>query len=191
MARHSLYPGFIRIVYTSGGHPHHQVLPVNADPTPVGASFTIPTRGGTPVDWQTAVTAYATLLAAMLDDASSVDYAELYNFEAEPAPADYLATYPLGVSGTSAFAAVPLTQVVFPFKGAGGLSCRPYVMEGVTSADMRQTYAATTDAAFLAFMNFVLGASDWIAMRGGGFPTAALGWVSKVNDQLRKRYFVP
>jgi len=191
MPRHSLYPGFIRIHYTSNTHPHVQVLPINADPTAVGDSFTIPTRGSGAVDWQDATDAYAILLAAFLDGAASVDYAELYNFEADPAPADFLASHPLNVAGSGAGSPVEWSQVVMPFKGLAGASVRPYVMEGLTPVDTKQSFAAIDSPTFCNYLEFILSADDWVAMRGGGFPLVSLGYVSKTNDQLRKRYFVP
>lgn len=190
MARHSLFPGFIKIGYTSNGHPHVQILPVNADPTAVGASYTIPTRAGTPVDWQTAAAAWAELLAATLDATASIDTATLYNFEADPAPADFLQEITLGVPGASGGPLSPFGQIVFPFKGVGGLSLRPYIMEATYTVDVK-TPVADLDGASGAIVAFVLGSSDWIALRGGGFPTVSLGTVTKTNDVLRKRYFNP
>ena len=191
MPSHSLYPGFIRLHYTSNGHPHRQVLPVNADPTPSGDSYTIPTKASGSVDWQTAIAAWAALVAANLDTDSSVDFAELYNFEAFPGPGDFLQAVAIGIAGTAAGANTPFSQIVFPFKGVGGLSLRPYIMEQVTAPDQKGFLASDMFAGRVDLMNFVLSDDDWIALRGGGFPTVSLGWVSKVNDQLRKRYFNP
>lgn len=190
MAKHSLYPGYVKIAYTSNGHPHLQVLPIGDDPTPVGDSFTIPTRGSGAVDWQTAVTSFVTLEAALMDDAASFNSAELYNFEAFPGPADFLQGMTLDVSGTDPSAPVPYAQIVFPFKAAASAAVRPSLMESVVPVDQHVSYAASTGD-FTTLMDFILSDDDWIVTRGGSFPTVSLGYVTKTNDKLRKRYFNP
>lgn len=190
MAKHSLYPGFVKIHYTSNAHPHVQVLPIGDDPTPSGDSFTIPTRGSGAVDWQTAVTDFVTLEAALMDDASNFSSAEIYNFEAFPGPADFLQGFSLNIDGTAAGAAVAYAQMVMPFKGTASSAVRPSLMESVEPTDTRYSYA---DAGVpeRAILDYILGDDDWIVTRGGSFPTVSLGFVTKINDKLRKRYFNP
>lgn len=190
LARHSLFPGFIKFRYTSNTHVHHQVLPIAADPTPSGDSYTIPKRSGGSVDWQDAADAWAILLAALLGDDGSVELAELYNFEAEPGPADFLAAHPLDVAGSGGGAAVPWVQVVMPFKGVGGTQLRITTLEGNTPANIHDPYSILAPP-YTTMIDFVLGADDWIVTRAGGYPTVSLGLITKINDQLRKRYFNP
>lgn len=190
MARHSLFPGFIKITYTSNTHVHHQVLPIGADPTPVGDSFTIPTRGSGAVDWTVAVDEWAALLAGILCGEASIDLAELYNFEAEPGPADFLQAYEVAVVGTHGGTAVPFAQAVFPFKGAGGTSLRVTILEGSEPPEIHVPVSGL-GGADLALVNFVLSDDDFIVTRAGGFPSVSLGMVTKTNDVLRKRYFNP
>jgi len=165
------------------------VLPVNADPTASGGSFTIPTRSSGAVDWKTAVDELVAIDKAYLDTSSSFDTAELFNMESTIASPGFLQGYNIGVAGTNVGADVEFGQVVFPFKGVGGLSLRPYLMESVATVDQKFSYAAASN--FCEFMDYVLSADDWIALRGGGFPNVSLGYVTKTNDQLRKTYFVP
>lgn len=190
MPRHSLFPGFIKIAYTSNGHPHTQVLPINDDPTPAGASFTIPTRAAGAVDWQTAVTAWANLLKVLMDDTASLDSAELYNYEAFPGPADFLQAMTVGVAGTSSSPPVAYAQCVFTFKGTAGSAVRPTVNESTIPVDQKVPYASLSSPE-KAVVDFVLSDDDWIAMRGGGFPSAFKFEVTKTNDKLRKKYFNP
>lgn len=190
MAKHSLYPGFVKVHYTSNAHPHVMVLPINADPTPSGDSYTIPTRSSGAVDWQDAVTALVTLLAPMFDGASNFSAAELYNFEAFPAPADFLQGFSLDVDGSSDDPAVAYAQLVMPFKGVGSTAVRPSLMECVIPTDVHSSYA-DAGVSEKAILDFILSADDWIVTRGGGFPTVSLGYVTKINDKLRKRYFNP
>jgi len=190
MPRHSLFPGFIKISYTANLHPHVQVLPVNADPTAAGGSFTIPTRGGAPVDWQDAVMAWCTLLAPEFDTAASFDTAEIYNFEASPGPADFLQGMTVGVAGTNVSAPANFGQAVFTFKGLAAAAVRPTINESTIPVDQKIPYASL-GASEQAIVDFILGDDDWIAMRGGGFPTLFKQLVTKTNDKLRKKYFNP
>jgi len=190
MPRHSLYPAFVKIRYTSNGHPHDQVLPVSATPAAAGASFTIPNRGGSPVDWATAVDAYVVVMKAIFAAESSIDFAELFELEATTAPPSFLASHPIGVAGTHGAAPVPFAQVVVPFKGLGGGGMRPYYLETPYPNEIRESYPSG-DTALDALIAWVLGANDVFCTRGGGFPAASLGFVTKINDELRKRYFNP
>lgn len=189
MARHSLFPNSISINYTTNGHSHKQVLPVGAI---AGSSpgWTLPVRGGGTVDWRDAVDDYALLLAALIDDVDSIDSADLYSYEATDAPAEFIASHTIGLSGTSAAAAKPWTQVVFPFKSIGGNALRLTLMEGIMDPDDRQTFASSTFPAACALMEFVLSVDDWIITRGGTFPSTPLGFTTKINDKLRKRYLL-
>jgi len=190
MAKHSLYPGFVKLTYTSNGHVHHQVLPIHATPTASGDSYTLETKGSGAVEWVAAATAWATLLAVFLDPTANFSQAELFTLEATTAPADFLQGASIDVDGTNESPIVPFSQMVFPFKGVAGVSMRPYLMEGIESVDQHVSYAAA-GVADKAIMDFVLSDDAWMCTRGGAFPTVALGWVTKTNDELRKRFFVP
>jgi len=189
MARHSLFPNSISINYTTNDHSHKMVLPVGvvAGSAP---GWTLPVRGGGTVDWRDAVDDFALLLAAFTDDVDSIDSADLYTYEAVDAPAEFLASHTIGQSGTSVSAAKPWVQVVFPFKAVGGNSLRLTYVEGVMDPDDRQTFASSAFAPACAVMEFILGTDDWIITRGGTFPSTSLGFTSKINDKLRKRYLL-
>lgn len=189
MARHSLFPNSVTINYTSNGHQHKQVLPtgVVAGTAP---GWTLPTKGGTPVDWRTAVADYAAIMADLLDTSSSVDSAELYTYEATNSPAELLAVEPLDVAGTGLFSAVPFAQAVFPFKALGGTSVRPTLLESIIAVNQKYPFAAATDPPIVAYMEFFLSDDDWVITRGGDFPTISLGLTSKTNDKLRERYLL-
>lgn len=189
MARHSLFPNSITINYTSNGHTHKQQLPVGAV-TPSGSSWTLPTRSGGSVDWKTAVDALVVLTKPFFPAAASLDSADLFDYEATDAPASFLDSHAIGVAGTDAGTVKPWIQTVMPFKAIGGTILRFTLVETVIEADVKHTYAGSA-APFCALMDFILGSSDWIITRGGTFPSVSLGYVTKINDKLRKRYFAP
>ena len=189
MARHSLFPNSVTILYTTNGHAHRQVLPVGA----VAGSapgWTLPVRVGSPIDWRTLVAQYALVMSGLISDADTIDSAELYTYEATDAPAEFLAAHPLDQAGTSVNAPVEFSQIVMPFKAVGGTSLRLTVLEGVTGEDAKNSFAAETDGGLCDYLEYVLGDDNFIKTRGGDFPIISLGWVSKENDKLRKKYFL-
>lgn len=189
MPRHSLFPNSISITYTSNGHTHKQVLPVKAV-TPVGASWTLETRDASDIDWKTAVDAYALLMAEFLDTASSIDYAELFTYEATDSPAEFLAAHSIAQAGLHASAAQDFVQFVMPFKAIGGNSLRLTIMEGSNPEDIRESFGGSTSPEFCGMAEFILSDDDWIITRGGTFPNTSLGYTTKINDKLRERYFL-
>lgn len=188
MPRHSLFPNSITIHYTSNGHGHSMVLPtgVVAGSAP---GWTLPVRVGSPIDWRTAVDAFAELLADLLNTGSSIDYAELFTYEATDSPAEFLAAYVIERAGDSATAPYAYSQFVMPFKAVGGNSLRLTLLEGVIIPNARNPYA-TLPAAMAAVADFILSDDDWILTRGGTYPNVSLGMTSKVNDKLRERYLL-
>src|SRR6266704_1422337 len=161
MARHSLFPAFMRFTYTSNSHVHHQVLPLKADPFTWDTDPQIQLRDASHIPWTDGADDWAAILAAILCGEASVDLAELSNFEAEPGPAEFLAAYELGVAGTHAGSPVEFAQAVFPFKGVGGTQLRVTILEGSepTEIHVPSSGLGGGDAALVAF---VLGDSDFL-----------------------------
>lgn len=188
MARHSLFPNSITIHYTTNGHDHLMTLPtgVVAGSAP---GWTLPVKSGSPVDWRTAVEDLATLLAPLIVTASSIDYAELFTYEATGSPAEFLAAHVIDQAGSNVGSPVPFVQAVFPFKAVGGNSLRFTLLESVKGANVHLPYTGITDG-FEVIPDFILSDDNWIKTRGGEFPNVSLGLTSKVNDKLRKRYLL-
>jgi len=188
MARHSPFPNSITIHYTSNAHNHSMVVPVGA----VAGSapgWTLPVRSGAPVDWRTAVDDLADLFKILFSASSSIDYAELFTYEATDAPAEFLAAHTIDTAGTSGGAAVPYVQTVMPFKSLGGTSIRLTLLESIISANVHVPYSSLPGG-LDTIADFILSDDDWIITRGGDFPLVSLGATSKVNDKLRKRYLL-
>lgn len=190
MARHSLFPNSILIKYTSNGHAHRQMLPISAI-TPVGDSWTVPQRDGGDIDWTAAVDLWAAVIADFFFTGDSIDSAELYDYEASESPGIFLASYDISLAATGANAIVPWSQVVFPFKASGGFSMRTTLMECALTLDEKNSFGGTTIPWFCGLMEFIMSDDDFIITRGGTFPSSTLGYVTKENDKLRKRYFNP
>lgn len=189
MARHSLFPNSITIHYNSNGHDHLMVLPVGAV-TGSAPGWLLPTQDSGTVDWRTAVDDFCTLLAAAFDSSSSFAYAELFTYEATNAPAEFLAAHTIDIAGSSISTAKDFVQTVFPFKGLGGLQLRLTLLESVIDADQHVPASATGFTPADDIIDFVLSTENWLLTRGGAFPAVSLGFTSKVNDKLRKRYLL-
>lgn len=189
MPRHSLFPNSISINYTANGHSHRQVLPIAAV-TPVSTDWAVTLRDDTDINWTAAVDSWVAVMAELYSTADSFDTAELFDYEASDSPAIFLASYNIGVSGTNASPASPWTQTVFPFKATGGNSLRITLIESVTPPDQRESFGSETIADYCGLMEFILGDDDFIITRGGTYPSSSLGYTSKINDKLRKRYFL-
>lgn len=189
MPRHSLFPNSITYHYTTNGHPHNMTLPVGvvAGSAP---GWTLPTRDGGTVDWRTAVDAFAALLAEVMNTGDSIDYAELFTYEATNSPAEFLASHPIDIAGGSASAPVEFAQAVLPFKAIGGTSFRLTLLEFIMAIDEKRSYAGLDSAELTAIVDFILSDDDWIITRGGTFPLVSLGMTTKINDKLRKHFLL-
>lgn len=188
MARHSLFPNSITIHYTTNGHNHSMVLPTGVI-AGSGPGWTLPTRDASTIDWRTAVDAFALLLAPIIDDVDSIDYAELFTYEATNSPAEFLAAYTIDQAGGAVGAAVPYAQALMPFKAIGGNSLRLTILESVMGVNVHVPYSGMIGEA-QDIADFILGDDDWIVTRGGTFPSVSLGMTTKVNDKLRKTYLL-
>lgn len=188
MARHSLFPNSITIHYTTNAHGHSMVLPVGvvAGSAP---GWTLPVRVGSPVDWRAAVDAWADLIAPLIDTSSSIDYAELFTYEATGSPAEFLAAHTIDVAGTNVGTDIPFVQAVFPFKAAGNTSLRLTLLESLCGANVHVPYSSIPSG-YSDLADFILSDDGWIITRGGDYPNVSLGLTSKVNDKLRKRYLL-
>lgn len=188
MPRHSLFPNSITIHYTTNGHGHSMVLPTGivAGSAP---GWTVPVRVGAAIDWRDAVDDWAELLKVTMPASDSIDYAELFTYEATGSPAEFLAARTLDVVGTNVGADSPFVQAVFPFKAVGGTSLRLTLLETVAGANVHEPYSSIVSG-YKELADFILSDDSWIITRGGDYPDVSLGWTTKVNDKLRKRYLL-
>lgn len=189
MAVNSLHPGFVKIFYTSNGHPHEQVLPCNPSFDTSGGQWLVATRAGGSITWTSAVDAYVPFLQNFLDTASTVNYAELWT-EDYPTPNRlFRGAHPIGEAGVSVIAAFPYGQVVTTFRSQNGGLYRNYILEmGSTQVNDEFTPPFTGAPAVQNLATFLTGTSGWVLARDGGYPLAAIRALRKTNDALRKKY---
>lgn len=188
MASHSLYPGFVKLHYTSNTHPHVMVLPVI--PGLVGSVWTVSkVLGGVYNPWTDAIDAFVIILKALLNTADTIDSADLYQLASPTSVPVFRSTYLIGVNGTQSTATVPWEQMVWTFRNDDGGHLKVYLMEGVFPLNYRKTYSAAGSTA-VALFDFVMSGAGFIFSRDEGIPIAPIFVTTKENDALRKRYLL-
>lgn len=187
MTVNSLFPGFVRMLYTGNAHPHIQVLPVKSI-TPNGASWDLGTKSGGVLDWASAVLAYATVFVPFLASTDEVISASLWQIASVGADPIFLAEDDISLAGTNAGAAVPMGQAVMTFRTSLGGLYRWYCMEPAIADDTILFPPYT--GPFLALFNYLTGVNSVVVGRDGGSPTSSIRLVSKENDALRKKYLL-
>lgn len=189
MAQNSLYPGFVKLKYSSNTHTHFQVLPVlyDANPDP-GDEPVFLTRNNTPVGMDTAVAAYIALIDNLFPAESSFIIAENWFY---PTPeSDPVFTYVMelgdtGASGTGVFAN---GQLVVSFRTFAGGILKLYFMETVTGLATKDDFPFANSAVDALADYLCSAATGWIVGRDGSHPISGLRALSKTNDALRKKF---
>jgi hypothetical protein len=112
------------------------------------------------------------------------------DFWSQPTPEDdpvWIYSHSLDDDGTSAGSAITAQQQVFTFRTDLGGLYRFYIMEGAVLANLALSYAAM-GADSKALADYILGATSWLYGRDGGEPLVSLGYKTKYNDVLRRRW---
>lgn len=191
MARNSLSPGFLKIFYTSNGHPHVQTLPVNPV-APAGAATNLLDKSGASQLWTSAVADLVLIMKAVLHTTDSIDTAEIWTQASPTAVPIFQASSAIGVNGTSASVDQPFSQLRFSFRTSLGGRGVYTVLEGVTAPDQKfpaPLYGAV--AAFAAIDAYLTGVNSVVWGRDNAYLSAGIRAVSKTNDTLRKAFLNP
>lgn len=189
MAINSLYPGFVKIFYTSNGHQHTQTLPVKPYVGLGGAWYLEQKNDVTGIQFSAAVTVYANLFKALLHTTSTVTSAELWTMSSPTADPQFREVVEVATAGTATGTVIPYSQVSVTYRTANGGLFRHLVLEQsihAVNAEMYPPFSAAT-AAMRAWLT---GDQSFVFGRDGGALVAAIRLLSKTNDQLRKRYLL-
>lgn len=187
MAGNSIYPGFIKLFYTSNGHIHTQLLPVY--PVNVGGSWMIQTKGITEPSFHSAVDSYVQRFKALFHTTDSIDYAELWTLDSPDANPVFQEAYQVGEAGTNNGADVPNSETVYTFRCTDGSLLKTYAME---TANL-YTYFDRSPLASGSnkdFADWMVSDDGWVQSRAGGRPVTVITARGKINDVLRKKYGV-
>lgn len=189
MAINSLSPAFVKLYTVVAGHQHVMTIPTKFSGTPVpGEAPNLLAHNASSVGFASALdnlSTYAKVFLASADGA--IDYAEAWS---QPNPTDdpvWIYTYQISDDGTSVGATVVANQSVWTFRSANGGVFRLYLMETALAVNIALPYTQfESDKKALA--DYITSALSWIYARDNGAPVVCLGYKSKFNDVLRRKY---
>jgi hypothetical protein len=189
------YPGpyELRIFYTVNALTHTMRLNTTAlaNPTP-----------GTPFadididddllgseDLETATDDLVLLLKVLLASSNStIDYAELWKYEAESFESSFVSSYDLAVAGTSGSTYNPAGQAQFVFRTYEGGIMKVNVMESILGSGVKDTGTLVNSAAEAFKNSFITGANRWIG-RDTSAPFSFIALYPGQSEALfKKRY---
>jgi hypothetical protein len=189
MATNCLAPGYVRITYHSNGHEHHMTLPVIPDT--VAPDFAFVKRGGGTVSQASAMLALYAVLAPLFLSTDTFDGWEAFT------QAD-CASLPL-FQNNGTFGTAPGTgtgtnkkwvQAVMTFKSTLGGRGKFTILESLIGQDLKDALSSETGVTG-DLRDYVMASDTWIATRDNGYNAVPLNLVTKINDQLRKKYLNP
>lgn len=191
MARNSLSPGYLKVFYTSNGHPHIQVLPVNPV-APAGAGTNLIDSGGSSQLWTSAVADLALIMKPFFHTTSSIDTAEIWTQATPTSIPLFQASTTVAVSGTATPPDIPFSQVRFSFRTTAGGKAVYQLMETRFTIDQKLSAPLYGGAAELqAVDSYLTGSSCVVWGRDNHYISSGIRYVSKINDGLRKKYLNP
>lgn len=185
MAPNSLYPGFVKLFYTSAASLHTQTLPCKPF-VAVGGEWWLESKaGGAGNSWKIFVDNYAAVMRTFFPAVSTITFAELWTLATPTAVPVFQDTHQLNVVGTNGTAVVPMSQIVTTFRTQAGGRLKIQYMD--VSFNPNAEIQPPFTGALLALSNYLTQGTGWVCGRNGGFPIQAIRALTKTNDHLRKK----
>lgn len=188
MTDSSLYPGFAKIHYNSGGHAHVQILPLLPYQGVGGAWFVQYKSSSIGDTFANAMAAWAAVLKLFIVTTGSIVDAELWTLASVGADPIYRETVALNIAGTNAAASLARGQWALTLRTQLGGLLRIYIMEASVAIDT--IYPPPFAGIIASIVNLLIGANGMVVGRDGSFPVVGIRAVSKENDALRKKYLL-
>lgn len=187
MPVNDLAPGFIKLRYSVSARSHVATIPIRFDgvPTP-GSDPQLLKRSGSPIAALDGVTAYWTVIKAILANTSTLTGYEVYSKSVGGDPL-FLWGDDLNIAGTNVSAAIPMSQSVLTFRTTNGGILKIYIMETSAALNAKIALRVTSAAPWGAMFNYIAGADSIIIGRDGGFPSSGIWVLTKTNDALRRK----
>ena len=184
-----LVPSYIKLYYESTLAPHVMTIPVNlVAPGLPGGTFELFQKDNTQVNWVTGLTAYVTVLKAMVHSSITFQYADLFSRPTEDDSPVFQDTTVLGIAGTNATSPVPASQTVWSMRSDLGGKGFVYLMDTGQAANLKLKAPTYGSAATLAVVNYLIGNTSIVLLRDNGYPAVVTKVLTKTNDALRRRY---
>ena len=190
MAHNLLYPGFIKLFYTSVSLDHVAILPCVPEISGTPSVYRLVNKAGTsPQTWQDEIDDYVAVAKALLPSSTGVfTSAELWTIETEESDPIFREVHPLGVAATGSGTPGAPGQLVHTARTQEGGISKQYLLGVITGANGRFLPPSfSANAAIEAWADYVVSAATWIVGRDTSYPIASIKVLSKTNDALRRR----
>ena len=189
MANDGLRPSWIKLYYESLEGPHTSTIPVNLVAAGLpGGTFELYTKSNSQVAWETAIVALVTALRPCAPSTTTFQYAELFSQPTVDDAPLFLSSHVIALAGTHASAIFPATQVVWSIRSDLGGKGFFYLMDSPNSPNLKYKAPSYGNAAFLGFVNYLIGTTSIFMCRDNGYPVTVTKVTTKTNDALHKKY---
>lgn len=183
----SLAPGYCRITYTGVAFPHHMTVPVNYDGTPTpGSDPDLIVKGGTTASGEAKIVELVDTFLPFFPATTHFGLGEFHTVDSLTGEDQFIYAFNIGLTGSSVGTAQPLRQFVMTFKTTIGSLYRLYFMETDNDAD-EKNYPPFAPGPIADLADYITGAGSPVYGRGNAYPFAAIAWLTKTNDKLRKQ----
>lgn len=194
MTVNSLAPAYVELFYSatidSRLHPHTATYPVIPTATPVvGNVPNFVTNDDNDDTATNLITDWIDIMKTAYNGGFTFDRADIYSQPTDDDDPLFIVTIPLAVVGTSITATVKFCRLTCSFKTELGGNARLTLMESIYAVNATDSFPyASVPIDSLA--DYALGNSGWIRGRDNGKLSTSTRYVTKVDDALRKKYFL-
>lgn len=188
MPINSLFPGFVKLFYTSNGHSHVQTIPVQPYLGVGGVWFLSEKGSSVGRAWAVSFADYVAQFKNILHTSNSVGFAELWTLDNATADPVFREAFDFSGAGLSAGTVIPFLQSSIAWRADDGGLYRWVMVEnlGAVNTSDPPPFAAPYEA----FRTYMLGGTSCVSARSGGFLVAALRLLHKTNDKLREKFLL-
>lgn len=186
MAVHSIQPGFIEIQYVYSNILHKMRIPVIPDSGwVIGTNPDLFRKNGALVAMGAAVDEFIAVLKPLFSSSTDFTKAEAWFYPDGVDNPVWVYTHAIGLPGTNAGANVQSSQQVITFRTLQGGIAKYYMMEGVFTPNVRNSYPFGAGV-ITNLSNYLIGATSWSVGRDNGTLVVPMWATSKTNDAIRK-----
>jgi len=184
-------PYGVQIKYLTDGIEHVQNINCDVTNAPEpGETFdniTVRTKDGGSKDLDVAVDEWVALLAPFISDDTEFTVADLFEYTEESFERRWIASYELGVDGTSASAHTPAGEYVFTFRTYEGGVMQIRLEEGPIGTAGRFSMGAYGVGTPLGDLKlYLVGDNGWIIARDTSYPVQGLYMLLGQNEAIFK-----
>lgn len=190
MAVNSLYPGFVKIKYTSVLGEHFKIYPVHGWGEAIPGELPEFTRpSAAPIAMNTAIDAWVALAKPFFGNSMNLVYAEAWKIDEVGEDPHFIYSYEIGELGNSGTATVSMLQVVMSYRTSMGGLFKDYYMDasGYFPVNTKDPYPYTAASREKDMSDYITSeAGSWIVGRDGSRAISPINLTTKTNDALRK-----